>query len=732
MEPYTTKLTLATTASTMIMAGAFFTSSALADDGRILEEITVTAQKREQSLQDVPLSVATMGGEKLDVLKSGGADIKFLSARVPSLYVETSFGRTFPRFYIRGLGNSDFDLNASQPVSLIYDEVVLENPILKGAPIFDLDRVEVLRGPQGTLFGRNTIAGIIKLESKKPTQETEGYARASYGRFNAVEFEGAVGGALADTVSVRVSGLYRRQDGYVDNTFTNVENELEGFKEFAGRLQLLFTPSDQTDILLNAHIYSMDGTATVFRANIIESGTENFVPGFNRFKAGLDGQNEQELDTYGFSARLTHDFGSVTLTSVSGYEHGKVFSRGDIDGGSPAGPAPIPFQVESAGEVPNLKQFTQEIRVASNDWEEINFQVGAFYFDEKLDINNIAYFGGAVGVLATQHQDTRAFALFGNVDFEVAEDLNVIVGLRYSDDKKDFVAARPVAAVVLAPQTRNTKADVLSWDVSGTYRVDDDMNIYARVAKSFRAPSIQGRISFGDNLSVASTENIYSVETGFKADVLDKRGRINMTAFYFWVDNQQLTAVGGASNTTALINADKTVGFGFEVDMEFLLTENLNTTLGISYNDTEIKDDALFITPGSAAGITVLDPVNPANTDTVSLNGNPLPNAPRWVLNWTARYAVPVEGGEIFAYTDWAFRSRINFTLYESVEYTDKNLLEGGLRAGYVNIDSDYEMAVYVRNITNNLSRVGGIDFSNLTGFVNEPRRWGIEFKKNF
>ena len=152
-------------------AVALGTTAALAQDAPeeiVLEEVLVTAQKRQQSLQDVPSSVATLQDEKLDVLKSGGADVRFLSSRVPSLYVESSFGRSFPRFYIRGLGNTDFDLNASQPVSLVYDEIVLENPVIKGFPVFDLDRIEVLRGPQGTLFGRNTPAGIVKFESKAP------------------------------------------------------------------------------------------------------------------------------------------------------------------------------------------------------------------------------------------------------------------------------------------------------------------------------------------------------------------------------------------------------------------------------------------------------------------------------------------------------------------------------------------------------------------------------------
>ena len=142
------------------MSAASYAQDATVGPAETLEEVIVTAQKREQDVQDVPSSVETLRDEDLDAITAAGADVRLLSARVPSLYVESSFGRTFPRFYIRGLGNTDFDRNASQPVSLIYDEVVLENPILKGFPAFDLDRIEVLRGPQGTLFGRNTPAGI--------------------------------------------------------------------------------------------------------------------------------------------------------------------------------------------------------------------------------------------------------------------------------------------------------------------------------------------------------------------------------------------------------------------------------------------------------------------------------------------------------------------------------------------------------------------------------------------
>jgi iron complex outermembrane receptor protein len=125
----------------------------------------------------VPVAVTTLQGEDLDVLTAGGVDVRALSGRVPSLVMESSFGRAFPRFYIRGLGNTDFDLNASQPVSMVVDEVVLENPVVKGMPLFDLERIEVLRGPQGTLFGRNTPAGIVKFETVRPSQDFDAYAR---------------------------------------------------------------------------------------------------------------------------------------------------------------------------------------------------------------------------------------------------------------------------------------------------------------------------------------------------------------------------------------------------------------------------------------------------------------------------------------------------------------------------------------------------------------------------
>ena len=209
------------------------------DDAPILmEEIVVTARKRSQPAFEVPLSLSTIQEAKSAVLRSSGMDLRFLSNRVPSLQMESSYGRVFPRFYIRGLGNTDFDLNASQPVSVIYDGVVLENALLKGYPAFDLDRIEVLRGPQGSLFGRNTPAGIVKLESARLTEETEGFGRLGYGRFNTAIFEGAVSGPLGSpALSARLSVLVQRRGDWVDNEHDGPTEALGGYREMAGRLQ---------------------------------------------------------------------------------------------------------------------------------------------------------------------------------------------------------------------------------------------------------------------------------------------------------------------------------------------------------------------------------------------------------------------------------------------------------------------------------------------------------------
>ncbi|GGC84593.1 TonB-dependent receptor [Undibacterium terreum] len=730
-------------ASAFPMASSFaqeVAPEAKADQSQ-LQEVIVTAQRRAENLREVPVSISVLKGDTLDTYNSGGQDIRFLAARVPSLNIESSYGRAFPRFYIRGLGNTDFDLNASQPVSLVYDDVVQENPILKGFPVFDLERVEVLRGPQGTLFGRNSPAGVVKFDSVKPGRTLEGYANVSYGTYSTVNVEGAVNAPINEDWAMRVSMQSQHRDDWVHNTFNGPTKNFEGYRDTAARVQFLYKPSADFSALINLHGRDMDGSARLFRANIIQKGTNDLVPNFHNDQIATDGANGQNLKNSGGSLRLRWELEDFTLHSITGYETVKTYSRGDVDGGygasfaQPSGPGFIPFTAESADGLPDHKQFTQEFRVESKYKGPLNWIGGLYYFDEDISIDSFDYntlAGGAQDGYAWQKQKNKAWAAFATVNYSVTDALKLRGGVRYTDDKKDFSAQRtqsPVGAGASAVLYANPRATNTSWDFSADYALNKDTNVYTRVATGFRAPSVQGRLLFGDSISVANSEKVTSYEAGIKSDLFAKRARVSFSVFNYTVKDQQLTAVGGQANFNRLVNADKTEGRGAELEFEARVTPNLMFTVGGSYNKTEIKDKNLAIA-ACGSGCTVLDPKTAAGT--YLIDGNSLPQSPKWVGNFTARYSIPTAQGEYFIFTDWAYRSKINFFLYDSVEYTGKPLTEGGVRAGYKWNNDKYEIAAYGRNITNQVRVVGGIDFNNLTGFVNEPRIWGVQFKAAF
>lgn len=717
----------------------------------VVKEIVVTAQKRVQNVQDVAVSVSTLGGEDLEMLTVGTPDVRILSARVPSLILESSFGRAFPRFYIRGLGNTDFDLNASQPVSMLVDEIVLENPVVKGMPLFDLDRIEVLRGPQGTLFGRNTPAGVVKFETKRPTRELGGEFRASYGSYNTFSVDGGIGGPISDTVSYRISGLYQGRSDWVDNDFTGEDDALEGYTTGAARVQLLWQPSDNFSALLNLHGWSLDGTARVFRANMLEHGTNRVGGGFDRDTVYHDGLNEQDIDAQGGVLRLEYDFGPAVLTAITGAEGLEMYSRGDIDGGygasyaPPYGPGFIPFESESADGIPSLDQVTQEVRVASQPGGEVSWIAGVFYFKEEFTAETYSYAslvqGNPQNGYAFQDQTAESFALFGSLDWAVSDRWNLLAGLRFSSDEKDFSAERPwptFQTPTAAPIREYTDDDVVTWDLSAIYKVDSNVNLYGRLATGFRAPSIQGRILFCADfaggadpatncVTVADTEEITSAEIGVKSILADNRLRLNLTGYYYEVDGQQVTAVGGEYNTATLLNVDTTVGYGVEADVEFTPTANWLTAFGLSYNPTEIKDRNLAVTP-CGGGCTVLDPIGPNGA---MVDGNPLPHAPEWIVNAIVNYRSSAVDKGWFGTLDFAYHSEKNFFLYESEEFRDDGF-ELGLRLGYAWNQAKYEVALFGRNVTDEVNVEGGIDFNNLTGFVNEPRIVGAEFVVRF
>ncbi|MBA4052621.1 MAG: TonB-dependent receptor, partial [Erythrobacter sp.] len=348
-------------------------AAATADDGQ-LATIIVTANRREENLQDVPVSADILDSERIGAIFSGAGDITALAGTAPGLNVESSNGRVAPRFYIRGLGNTDFDLAASQPVSVLLDDVVLENVTLKSFPVFDVERVEILRGPQGTLFGRNTPAGAVKVTSIKPSQEFSASGSLSYGSFDTISVNGAVGGALVqDKIAVRIAAQLQHRANWIDNGFTGEDNVLGGYNDFAVRGQVLFTPTERSSILAAVNYRNLDGSSTFFRANVLgpsenqRNNTNSLNENYDRDTVFYDagGGNRAEYEQVGLTLTGAYEFDGATLTSITSYWTSEGFSRGDIDGGNlVTGPGFIPFPSDTQDSL-DLEQFTQEIRLAS-------------------------------------------------------------------------------------------------------------------------------------------------------------------------------------------------------------------------------------------------------------------------------------------------------------------------------------------------------------------------------
>ncbi|WP_260599322.1 TonB-dependent receptor [Sphingomonas endolithica] len=742
------------------------TEVAVADSGSDsdLGEVVVTAERRSENLQKVPVSVAVVGGDSLRDFQSGGEDILSLAGRVPGLYAESTTGRIFPRFYIRGLGNIDFYLGASQPVSIIQDDVVLEHVVLKSNPVFDVNQVEVLRGPQGSLFGRNTTAGIIKFDTIRPSQTFQGRGTASYGSFNTITADAGIGGPIvADKIAFRLSGLYQHRDDWVDNTFAGTgpdgtrggRDALGGFDEKDVRLQLLFTPTDALSINVSGHARDYKGTSTIFHRGALVRGSNN-IQREPRDSVALDEAvgNPQAYKTYGASVNAAWDFGAATLTSITAYETTKGYSRGDTDGGTTV-LFPTGFPGQSQGRIRDLDQWTQELRLASNGDTDFKWQIGGFYFDQRDDTEfrqraslllptNGAYNSRNFVQL---HDINTSWAAFGQISYRF-DKLTLTAGGRYTKDKKRTTLTTPAYRVDgtvnfpgTAPRDVRLTGKEPSFDVSALYEANDAISLYGRVARGFRGPTIQGRSAvFGAAFTTADSETIMSYEAGLKTRPFSNM-RFNVTGFTYRVKDIQLNG-NDANGNGVLFNADHADAYGIEAELEWRPIRNISISLGGSALHTEIKDKNVYAQVcaiGAFVTCTVQDPTivrnlgNPAVATTFAqIDGNPLPNAPKWQLDAAVRYDIPLSNdGNLFVSTDWNAQGYTNLVLYKTAEFHADGNIEGGLKVGYTTPDRNYEIAAFARNITNEKNLKGVIENFNAAVF-NEPRVIGVSLSGKF
>ncbi|MEG3167002.1 TonB-dependent receptor [Sphingomonas sp. LB3N6] len=727
-----------------------------------LGDIVVTAERRSENLQKVPLSVGVASGDALRTYTSGGDDtLLALSGRVPGLYVESTTGRIFPRFYIRGLGNIDFYLGASQPVTIIQDDVILEHVVLKSNPVYDVRQVEVLRGPQGSLFGRNTTAGIIKFDTIKPSNDFESRASASVGSYNSVNLDAGVGGPLIkDLLSIRLSTLIQHRENYVDNRFAGVsadntatprKDAMGGFDDRNVRVQLALTPGERFTLDLSGHARWYDGTSTLFHRGALKKGS-NDVSAEPRNVVSYDEANDnpQSYNTYGGSVRATYDFGPAALTSITAYETTSGFSRGDTDGGAaanfPLGGQPNGFG-QSQGQIRDLDQWSQEVRLAGTPGGRFNWQVGGLYFDTR-DITDFYQRGFFLTGTARNpnnwvrlHNVNTSWAGFGQVSYELVDKLTLTVGGRITEDKKrtQLLKTADTAAGVVTYRGRTDvtlKATKPSWDASLLYQANPDVSLYTRVAEGFRGPTIQGRSAvFNSDFTTAKSETILSWEGGVKSRLLNNTLSLNATVFAYRVKDIQLNG-NDVNGNGVLFNADKADAYGMEAEANWKPVPNLTLGAGLSLLHSKIRDKNVFAQVCILNGVvvcTVEDPTIKVGANTFAqIDGNPLPNAPEYNVDLTARYDQPLgNGGRAFIAGDFNIQGYTQFVLYKTKEFTANGNFEGGLKIGYAAPDDAYEFAVFARNITGEKNLKGVIE-NYMAAVFNEPRIIGVSLSGKF
>ena len=432
------------------------------------------------------------------------------------------------------------------------------------------------------------------------------------------------------------------------------------------------------------------------------------------------------------SMRIGYDDGDVTFTSITAIQQTDYASKGDIDGGFPGGPGLIPFQAVTEDRA-DVRQFTQEFRIIGNEGP-LDWHFGVYYFDSELDVTTIDGFFGRTTV---EHMNT-ASAIYLQLAYEIRDQLTLSGGVRYTEDRKtltvkeqnvDSFALSIGAASIQDYEPLSVSDGQVSWEASVNYRMTDDVSVFARLAEGFRAQSIQGRdIAFEGLPSVANSETITSFELGYKANWFENRARFNIAAFYYEVDDLQLSAIGGANNGNSLLNANAGTGQGVELDLEWYVTHNLMVSLGFGLADTRIKDRLLETATCGSRACTVRDPTRETPEGIFAkIDGNPFQAAPRTTTNLVIRYSAPFRAGELYFHTDWALQGKTQMALYDAVEFETNDQYEGGVRLGYINDNRGFEVAVFGRNITDENNIKGFIDFNNNTGFVNEPRIWGFE-----
>lgn len=768
------KLTSILAATTILASGATAYAQA-SDNGSGLDEIIVTAQKREQSLQDVPISVTALSAEALDAARIENAvDLQF---NTPNLFLSANRNIT-----IRGVGSQSFGGSNDTNIGVLNNNVFLQVGSTFGE-FFDLERVEVMRGPQGTLQGRNTTGGVINFISRKPTDEFGGYITLQGESYSGIRATAALNLPINDVLSQRFAGNFLKRDGYTKNLFDG--GRIDGRDQYTLRSSTRFDNGTTSADLVLTYFNEKSNRANAVKTFCapdptfgcsadardtnfpqITFGLDNFLlPGITRpgtfasnpsdfREVNIDVNPIQDNDDFLATFEVNHSFGNFTLTSVTGYREGNGRSLRDFDQGyrpnafNPGGASMVPDDGNGNGvltyqlfDFPNAQtvtttdyrtaqtadnfteQFSQEVRLASDLDGRFNFVVGGYYLDANRGGSVNTYLPAAPVVATTSRGAVESTAVFGEVYVDLSENLEFIGGLRYSNDDKDIVTANGLFALP-APNIQEASFDkvtgraVLNW--SPELSATDDTSFYASFSRGYKS----GGFNPGNAVNpVFDDEVIDAYELGSKNILMDRALQLNASAFYY--DYSSLI-VGNIVGTLATnVNIPKAKVMGLEVETVYAPGNGLRLEAALGLLNAEVKSD--FLKSDAARGGVFFQ-----------VKGNQLPNAPKRTLKLAAEY-------EFEAGTDWLLTPRVDFYTqsgFFSREFnTGSDAVDGweqlDLQLAINNTEMPWDLTLFVKNALNDDSITFLETNSNLvgsfkSGFLLDPRVIGAALHVDF
>lgn len=681
----------------------------------VLEEIIVTAQKRSERLQDVPVSITALTAEALDRAHiDNGAEI---ARQTPNLRVSLLGNESQPKFSMRGISTPEFNLNAISPTGVFFDEVYIGASFLGGAQVMDLERIEVLRGPQGTLFGKNTTAGAVNFISKQPSFESEGWLTAGYGSYNYVQVKGAGEMPLvADRLTARVAFDIANSDGYIRN-LNPTGKDLSNIDHKTGRLTLAYKGDDGVTVSLRLFHTESDADAIgAINTGLGVGGVNAFGvnPRVNPFTGEPLSRHQVVTDRSGDIVvrgnggylRLDKDIGFATITSITSHIRGRFLNTVDGDG-SIVDLLHIDFASRT-------KETSQDLRIATNGQGPFQLITGLYYYGDDIDVSTTyRLFGGppVFPVLGqTYHQRRRSYAAYADGTYDIDDAWSLYAGLRYTDDKGRLTNFQVTPIIPTQPAVRYHDGEP-TGRFGVRYRLDRDTMIYTQYARGYRSSAINGgALTNPADLNVAEPEQLDSYETGLKSQWLDRLLTANVSGFLYKFRDQQFVNVVGIG-TQQLVNAGRSRIYGLEAELTAHPTDRFSFGAGLGLLRGEYRELVL---------------------NGIDLAGHDLIEAPRYTINLSADYAVPIgELGAMAFHVDATHAGRQYFSALNTPEFCAPSFWDVNARIGFSDRSGRYELAVYGKNLTDNRVTNGiQIDPSTSTRFttVPFPRRFGVEF----